>query len=456
MECPTCSSTHKPFWCTRCLSKRLRIHKANQAALAAERAALAEQIAAFHGSTRPPSGISPTEEAFATRQRIARVRAEIQTAQQETGRCELWLQDLRRTLDLERTKLDRAQSELARERISATDSMREKITAARAARKQTEDVLAQSRRLLVRELLSIFKLRKVQRRFPKGAVTTVTAAATPPASPVRGLHAEMKMAPGGIVEYRIVNVPLPVFSYGMNVPRERFNAAIGHTVHLCVLLFHYLHISMPYLLASCGDRSYARARHEDDSEASRRPLYLTDSNADAFIVGLAMLNYNVAFLCHSQGVLIPIYDVPNTLENLVACCQAPDLGREFLPESSDKDPTKIKSTQPPNNEEEVSLSPPAPPPPPSLPPFLLEFGKVVRLHVALHKRRWGVAALARLRAAARGDGDGVEPSSSSSLPSTAAEAQHVKLLTQILDETSEDEDESGEWHLVDDLTSSKA
>ncbi|KAJ3154229.1 hypothetical protein HDU89_008296 [Geranomyces variabilis] len=435
------------------------VQKANQSALAAEREALAERIAAFHGSARPPSGISPAEEAFATRQRIAKIRADIQTAQQETGRCELWLEDLRRTLDLQRAKIDRARSDLARERISATESIREKAMAARAARKQTADVLAQSRRLLVRELLSIFKLRKVQRRFPKGVVTTATAAATPPASPVRGLHAEIKMAPGGIVEYRIVNVSLPGFSYGMNVPRERFNAAIGHTVHLCVLLFHYLHISMPFLLASCGDRSYARARHEDDSEVSRRPLYLTDSNADGFIVGLAMLNYNVAFLCHSQGVLIPIYDVPNTLENLVACCQAPDLGRESLPDfliKPHRDPAMFKSAQPPTTEEEVSLPPPTPPPPPSLPPFLLEFGKVVRLHVALHKRRWGVAALARLRAIARGDGDGVESSSSSLRPSAIAETQHMNLMTQILDETSEDEDESGEWHLVDDLASSKA
>ncbi|KAJ3162829.1 hypothetical protein HDU86_003803 [Geranomyces michiganensis] len=450
------------------------VQEANQSALAAERAALAERIAAFHGSTRPPSGISPAEEAYATRQRIARIRAELETARQETGRCkceknkkkifgaqnieardcELYLQDLRRTLDIERAQLDRARSDLASARISATDALREQTNKARAARKQTADVLAQSRRLLVRELLAIFKLRKVQRRFPKDVMTTATAtaaaaaAATPPASPVRSLHAELKMAPGGIVEYRIVNVPLPVFGYAMNVPRERFNAAIGHTAHLCVLLFHYLHVSMPYLLASCGDRSYARVSHEDDSEASRRPLYLTDTNADAFIVGLAMLNYNVAFLCHSQGVIVPIYEVPNTLENLVACCQSPDLGREPPEYYVLQDMDAAISTLP---KEKPSAA---------LPQFLLEFGKVVRLHVALHKRRWGVTALARLRTAARsqgdGNGDGAGPSSLSSRLATAESdigSQHMKLLTQILDETSEDEDETGEWHVVDDLGS---
>lgn len=46
-----------------------------------------------------------------------------------------------------------------------------------------------------------------------------------------------------------------------------------------------------------------------------------------FTVGLAHLNYNIAYLCHSQGVHITLAKAPNTLENLLACCNSPNLGR---------------------------------------------------------------------------------------------------------------------------------
>ena len=40
-----------------------------------------------------------------------------------------------------------------------------------------------------------------------------------------------------------------------------------------------------------------------------------------------MLNYNVAYLCHTQGIEIPYHKVPHTLHNLFLCCYASNLGR---------------------------------------------------------------------------------------------------------------------------------
>jgi hypothetical protein len=51
-----------------------------------------------------------------------------------------------------------------------------------------------------------------------------------------------------------------------------------------------------------------------------------DKNFEKFIHGMAMLNYNLAYLCHTQGVKIPVSQVANTLQSLMACCSAPGLG----------------------------------------------------------------------------------------------------------------------------------
>ncbi|TPX57715.1 hypothetical protein PhCBS80983_g03612 [Powellomyces hirtus] len=450
MECYSCSSTHKPFWCTRCLSKRLHTYVATQAALAKERETLAQRIASFHGRTRPPSGISPAEEAFSTQKRIAALQADIDYSREQIRQRKLEAQDLRRTLQDRRTRLSDAFTTLRLGRTRLLDLMHKDIEETHKQYTQSADVLMQSRRLLVRELLSIFKLRKVQRRFPKSVsnTTIVQSFSASSSSATRPQSAIAATAPG-IIEYRIVNVPLPIFGYTMSVPRERFNAAIGHTIHMCVLLFQYLHVNLPYFTVNKGENSYAQAQHVVADEASRMPLYLTDNNAESFIVGLSMLNYNIAFLCHTQGVHIPIYDVPNTLENLVLCCQASNLGREW---SRRRPPPPPLQPAPTNQPDTV-------PPPPQLngnDPFFLEFNKVVQLHVALHKRRWAASALARLCAGKQQQQEQQQQSAATiSTTATDIDVRNTKLLQQILDENSEDEAESSEWHLVDEIVGAK-
>ncbi|KAI8877928.1 hypothetical protein K501DRAFT_277979 [Backusella circina FSU 941] len=58
------------------------------------------------------------------------------------------------------------------------------------------------------------------------------------------------------------------------------------------------------------------------------PLFLDeeDKNFKRFTIGMAMLNYNIAYLCHTQGVEIPLSQVTNTLQSLMACCRAHELG----------------------------------------------------------------------------------------------------------------------------------
>ncbi|KAI8616447.1 UV radiation resistance protein/autophagy-related protein 14, partial [Chytriomyces sp. MP71] len=113
-------------------------------------------------------------------------------------------------------------------------------------------------------------------------------------------------------------------------PREKFNAALGHIAHMTVVMCHYLGVSLPFQIVYGGSKSHISpgffdAKASKQANRSLMPLYL-DSNLDIFTVGLVMLNYDILYLCWTQGVLIPLHQAANTLENLAACCRASKLG----------------------------------------------------------------------------------------------------------------------------------
>jgi hypothetical protein len=53
--------------------------------------------------------------------------------------------------------------------------------------------------------------------------------------------------------------------------------------------------------------------------------------AASFTTGLAMLLYNVAYLAHTQGVVIPLAQTGEILRNLWAVCCSPELGQYVIP-----------------------------------------------------------------------------------------------------------------------------
>ncbi|KAG0229219.1 hypothetical protein BGW41_003159 [Actinomortierella wolfii] len=125
-------------------------------------------------------------------------------------------------------------------------------------------------------------------------------------------------------EYLIVGRPLPT-GYFENYDRDEINTSIGNVVHMSTLIACYLGVKLPFLTYL---RSFVYHIHPSLSASSRRtPLNLSETNLESFAMGLAMLNYNIAYLCYTQGVYIPLKKAPNTLENLLACCQSPNLGK---------------------------------------------------------------------------------------------------------------------------------
>ncbi|KAL2916265.1 hypothetical protein HK105_204021 [Polyrhizophydium stewartii] len=215
----------------------------------------------------------------------------------------------------------RRQEQVLRQRAPALARLqscidRTKMSAARSTEtySQTLHGLLRIRRQLVKDLLSIFRLRRVLRRRAPGS----------------GAMSGESLVDQ--VEFRVLHVGFSIYG---NLPqlssqqREKLNAVVGYAVQLTLLLAHYLGIKLPYEICWAGSRSFVRQAFTTNLDHGTRPLHSTESNSEGFVAGLALLNYDIVYLCYTQGVIIPLERSVYLLENLAACCQAPELGREF-------------------------------------------------------------------------------------------------------------------------------
>ncbi|KAI9193417.1 UV radiation resistance protein and autophagy-related subunit 14-domain-containing protein [Polychytrium aggregatum] len=315
---------------------------------------------------------------------------------------------------------------------------------------QVAEILTQSRRLLIRELVLVFRLRKVQRvhsstssrssnanmmavlekpERANGATTAPVPLASQHVSPtssalnalIGATQSTLSTLSGGIIttptsesppsnpatlgaeevfEFRILNVGFSVYGNYYGYPREKFNAAVGHIVHMTVLLSQYLGVHLPFQMINGGVRSFAQANHYESISMQTNiqvPLWLTDTNIESFTVGLSMLNYNIAYLCFSQGVEISLQQLPNTLENLVLCCQAPSLGCDVNRHSSPLSKwsqgsltySALSTSDASHTTQSGSIASPilgSPEPIQRPQQFHMDFGKVLQLHILLRNR----------------------------------------------------------------------
>jgi hypothetical protein len=127
-----------------------------------------------------------------------------------------------------------------------------------------------------------------------------------------------------IFSFRPTPSNLSIFLF-VDYDRDEINTTIENVIHMTRLVACYLGVKLPFETFLKKSQYYIQAAMT--AGAKRAPLYLTEGNLTPFTVGLAHLNYNIAYLCHSQGVHITLAKAPNTLENLLACCNSPNLGR---------------------------------------------------------------------------------------------------------------------------------
>lgn len=224
---------------------------------------------------------------------------------------------------------------------------------------ETAEVLMQTRRVLIKELCNVFGLRRVRREIVGGEkeATSPTEGSSGTATPLE----RPKDGSGGkekeySEDYRIVNVTFPTqgdFWSGLwdafqpqvglsahernsnpaDYSRDEFNTGLGYILHITILASRYLGIPLPFPFEHKGSKSFARAPYPAALETGQMPLHLTSqpNNYDLFLVGFTMVNYDLAYLAHTQGVRIHLSDVPHSLRNLWQALHSPLLGRDPFP-----------------------------------------------------------------------------------------------------------------------------
>lgn len=112
---------------------------------------------------------------------------------------------------------------------------------------------------------------------------------------------------------------------------------------MTILAARYLAVRLPFPFEHKGSKSFARATYPPSLETGQMPLYLTSqpNNQDLFLVGFTMVNYDLAYLAHSQGVSILLSDVTHTLRTLWHALHSPRLGHDPF---SPRDAPNLKGT----------------------------------------------------------------------------------------------------------------
>ncbi|KAJ2747562.1 hypothetical protein GGI20_000387 [Coemansia sp. BCRC 34301] len=114
---------------------------------------------------------------------------------------------------------------------------------------------------------------------------------------------------------RLFGLPWPGHEDWAKYPNDYINACVGHCIHIFSVLAHYLHLDLPFHISKRGSSLYIRAnwREVDGSEAA---LSISDRNTASFVVGLSMLFFDIAYLCHRQGVRVMVECITDVVDNM--------------------------------------------------------------------------------------------------------------------------------------------
>ncbi|KAG0046128.1 hypothetical protein BGZ83_008668 [Gryganskiella cystojenkinii] len=281
------------------------------------------------------------EHATAVAEERRLLRVDLEHDQQNLTRLRTTLNQRKETL-----KLSKARFEVAK--MNGPPAIKRSISKTEERWASGHEKLGHSRRVLVAELVTLFDLKCVPERrrhsptfdLDQSILSTSTALSGTTAVSGTSTTNNNKSSSGrsrstklrvrdyleedSWNEYLIVGRPLPT-GYFENYDRDEINTTIENVIHMMTLVACYLGIKLPYDTHTRQSQYYIQAAFTAGSK--RAPLFLNEKNIDQFAAGLGYLNYNIAYLCHSQGVHITLANASNTLENLLACCQAPNLGR---------------------------------------------------------------------------------------------------------------------------------
>ncbi|KAF8206921.1 UV radiation resistance protein/autophagy-related protein 14 [Mycena galopus ATCC 62051] len=346
MECKNCELKQRQFFCTDCIRAHTRDFRLKTQHFAADRD---EQIAK---STKALAAVEPA--------RIMRVG--VTQAQTHVDELLSALARLRKDNEKKRDRLRNLREKLAerRQTLAAATSVASPTITANPTTFASHPRLLRllpARVGLVQELVEVFNVVEVGGRPPLGGKA------------------------GSQGEWTIGDLILPVPGDVRRYPPQHINAVLGHTVHFIGLLSFYLGVKLPFTVRWDGGKlgvgipwiepglggwSSAACRwtasHPLHLSPSPSPTpaspslsasvsqYLSPTPRDSpspsgsqphkpgmqrspesdppqFTTALAMLLYDVLYLAHTQGLVIPLAQAGDALSNLWAVCCSSELGR---------------------------------------------------------------------------------------------------------------------------------
>ncbi|KAJ2389238.1 hypothetical protein GGI23_005878 [Coemansia sp. RSA 2559] len=261
-----------------------------------------------HVSSQPLASSSGIEQLYeyqigrlqARRQRIAELRARIEVRKRLVAEAH----DARDMIakDLERRKarmLELRQAIVGRLDEQKTQEAR-KLNKRAAVCQEVHAVLRADRGILAKTLCEVVGLQL-----------------DVPPSPERTGELEEEEYPFAEMDTRrrLFGLPWPGSEDWAKYPSDYINACVGHCIHILSVLSHYFHTDLPFYISKRGAGLYIRPNWRE-VEIGEAELSIRDNNHASFIVGLSMLFFDIAYLCHRQGVRVHAEQTTDAIENL--------------------------------------------------------------------------------------------------------------------------------------------
>ncbi|ORX55124.1 hypothetical protein DM01DRAFT_1031632 [Hesseltinella vesiculosa] len=350
MQCHYCRCYNRKFYCKSCLTEKLLDHSKEVARTRKERDHAIHQ-AQIHLEATEASHRLLVEKTKRTMHLDQLANAQHQTTK-DTAQLRMDIDQLKQNLAERRQRLHQSKQVQAQacSELEDVDDIRLK------AWQRTHKLTTRTRQILVREVASLFNVKAgvVEENTdddlhscsppplsshpplqpaPSDSTTLATSDTIDPVENMpfsRSTTLTQQVRRPVVEDLYICGVSLPTRLIDISIyPKEELNSTIGYICQMMELIIQYLGIKLPFTLFRKDTHQYIRSPPHSKfyPNQSKMPLFMDDDhNFRRFLTAIAMLNYDVAYLCHTQGIDIPLSQVANTLQNLMTCCQAPNLG----------------------------------------------------------------------------------------------------------------------------------
>ncbi|KAG2233141.1 hypothetical protein INT48_001634 [Thamnidium elegans] len=300
MNCQYCHTNHRKFYCADCINEKLQKHEQEMSTCLVERDTVVTEANVFIKKATSIQTLLAEKN-----KRLQHLETIRETQKERSLSCitkKMHIQQLKNQIRDKRKLLEESLK-----RKSQFDGHHPDNNLVLKNWQRTHKMTVGTRRILVKETMSLFELKP-------GVIEEAESTSF--------LHE-------GKEDLYICGVTLPTRLIDVSkCPKEELNAPIGLVIHMLGLIVRYLGIKLPFEIIRRGIKPYIRAPNKQ--HVRKFPLFLEedDKNFKKFIHGMSMLNYNIVYICHTQGVKIPSTDIANTLQCLMSICSAPKLGMQ--------------------------------------------------------------------------------------------------------------------------------